>query len=232
MSGSDSDRDVRQRGLVPPARLAACRAVVVGVGAIGRQVALQLAALGVPHLTLYDDDVVGVENLAPQGYWAADLGRTKVKATADVCAKIHPDAMVVPIAERFRRSTAWIRRQGVHVIVFACVDSIATRRTIWEGVRPHAACYLDGRMSAEVIRVLASGDPATDTGYATTLFAAGEAHVGACTARSTIYTASIAAGLMVGQFTRWLRRLPVTPDQTLNLLASELTVGDPAGSPG
>jgi len=44
------DRDVRQRALVPPARLAACQALVVGVGDIGRQVALQLAALGVPGL--------------------------------------------------------------------------------------------------------------------------------------------------------------------------------------
>jgi sulfur carrier protein ThiS adenylyltransferase len=41
---------------------------VIGVGAIGRQVALQLAALGVPDLSLYDPDTVAVENLAPQGY--------------------------------------------------------------------------------------------------------------------------------------------------------------------
>ena len=31
---------------------------------------------------------------------------------------------------------------------------------------------------------------------------------------------------MVGQWARWLRRQPVTADQTLNLLASELTVSD------
>jgi hypothetical protein len=37
------DRDLRQRDIVPPERLAACRATIVGVGAIGRQVALQLA---------------------------------------------------------------------------------------------------------------------------------------------------------------------------------------------
>ena len=35
------DRNLRQRDIVPPDRLAACRATVVGVGAIGRQVALQ-----------------------------------------------------------------------------------------------------------------------------------------------------------------------------------------------
>jgi sulfur carrier protein ThiS adenylyltransferase len=38
-----------------------------------------------------------------------------------------------------------------------------------------------------------------------------------------IYTAAIAAGLMIHQFTRWLRGLPVDQDLTLNLLAGELT---------
>ena len=59
-----ADRDIRQREIVPPQKLAECRAVVVGVGAIGRQVALQLAAVGAPSLELVDHDRVGVENLA------------------------------------------------------------------------------------------------------------------------------------------------------------------------
>jgi sulfur carrier protein ThiS adenylyltransferase len=84
--------------------------------------------------------------------------------------------------------------------------------------------FVDGRMTAEVLRVLAVGEPATDGHYATTLFAADEAYAGPCTASSTIYTASVAAGLMVGQMTRWLRRLPVDGDLTLNLLSMELTV--------
>ncbi len=54
--------------------------------------------------------------------------------------------------------------------------------------------------------------------------AAAEAQQGSCTSRSTIYAASIAAGLMVHQFTRWLRDLPVDRDFSLNLLASELAI--------
>jgi NADPH-dependent 2,4-dienoyl-CoA reductase/sulfur reductase-like enzyme len=69
LSTSILERDVRQRGLVPPARLARCDAVVIGVGPIGWQAALQLAALGVSRLTLFDDDLAQSENLAPQGYW-------------------------------------------------------------------------------------------------------------------------------------------------------------------
>jgi molybdopterin/thiamine biosynthesis adenylyltransferase len=219
------ERDVRQRSLVPPERLAACHALVVGVGAIGRQVALQLAALGVPRLTMFDHDSVGTENLAPQGYGVEDLGQPKVHATAAACRRCNPEMDLTSVAERFRRSTARSLDRGPWV-VFACVDSIATRRLVWEALHERVVCFLDGRMSAEVVRVLAAGEPALDRYYPTTLFTAEEAFVGACTARSTIYTASIAAGLMVGQFTRWLRRLPVDPDLTLNLLASELTVAD------
>jgi molybdopterin-synthase adenylyltransferase len=56
------------------------------------------------------------------------------------------------------------------------------------------------------------------------LFAADEAQIGSCTARSTVYTASIAAGLLVHQFVRWLRNQPVDQDAQLNLLAGELIV--------
>jgi sulfur carrier protein ThiS adenylyltransferase len=217
------DRDLRQREIVPPERLAACHAVVIGVGAIGRQVALQLAAVGVPQLTLFDDDRVGFENLAPQGYWEEDVGAYKVQRTADVCRRINWQTRVIPVAARYRRSSA---RELSHdrLVVFSCVDSIATRRLIWESLRSRAALFLDGRMSAEVIRVLAAEWPATQGYYATTLFGPEEAYAGACTARSTIYASSVAAGLMVGQFTRWLRRLPVDLDLSLNLLSMELAV--------
>jgi sulfur carrier protein ThiS adenylyltransferase len=216
-------RDLRQRDLVPPERLAACHAVVIGVGAIGHQVALQLAALGVPRLTLFDDDRVSVENLAPQGYWPEHLGGCKVMATQHVCLRINPRIQVTPIPERFKRSSARSLNRSDQV-VFSCVDSISTRRLIWESVRSMARLFIDGRMSAEVMRVLAAESPSLDRHYATTLFDGREAHTGSCTGRSTIYTAAIAAGLMVGQMTRWLRGLPVEADMTLNLLASEMTI--------
>ena len=55
---SDQDRFQRQEDLVPRDRLADIKATVIGVGAIGRQVSLQLAAIGVPRLQIVDFDVV------------------------------------------------------------------------------------------------------------------------------------------------------------------------------
>ena len=84
----------------------------------------------------------------------------------------------------------------------------------------------DGRMSAEVLRVITACDARSRKYYPSTLFAAEEAFRGACTAKTTIYCANVAAGLMVAQFTKYLRQLLVDTDIQLNLLASELSVSD------
>ena len=79
-------------------------------------------------------------------------------------------------------------------------------------------------MLGEVLRVLSVGDSCGREYYSQTLFAQTEAQTGRCTSRSTIYAAGIAAGLMLHQFTRWLRNLPLDRDISLNLLASEWAV--------
>jgi molybdopterin-synthase adenylyltransferase len=219
-------RDIRQRDLVPPEKLARCYALVIGVGAVGRQAALQLAATGISRMTLIDHDVVAVENLAPQGYYPEDLGKAKIEATAQLCRKINPQIKIDLHAERFRRSSVksldCFTQTERRLAVFCCVDSIEVRAIVWEAVRHLTSFFVDARMAAEVVRVLASDRPSNDTHYDTTLFPAAEAHTGSCTAKSTIYTASIAAGLMLSQFTRWLRGLPVNWDVVLNLLAAEM----------
>jgi sulfur carrier protein ThiS adenylyltransferase len=108
--------------------------------------------------------------------------------------------------------------------VFCCVDSIATRTAIWRSTARRCQFWSDGRMLGEVMRILTVAEGHGREHYPTTLFQQSEAQTGTCTARGVIYTASIAAGLMVHQFTRWLRRLPVDPDLSVNLLASELVV--------
>ncbi|MEX0774648.1 MAG: ThiF family adenylyltransferase [Phycisphaeraceae bacterium] len=201
--------------------MARCRATVVGVGAIGRQVALQLAAIGVAWLQLIDPDTVEAVNLAPQGYLEDDLKRPKVQATGDLCQQINHQLEVDERQERFRRSMA---PGSIGNVLFCCVDSIETRRHIFDAVKDKVEFFADGRMSAEVVRVLTAADSQGRGHYPTTLFAAGEAVQGSCTAKSTIFTANIAAGLMLEQFARWLRRMPVDADVTLNLLSMELLV--------
>ena len=71
----NSDRFSRQSDLLPREKLQDLTATVIGVGAIGRQVAIQLAALGVPRLQLIDFDTVEETNVTTQGYDFEDVGQ-------------------------------------------------------------------------------------------------------------------------------------------------------------
>lgn len=213
-----ANRFARQDALVPQKVLVPLQVTVIGVGAIGRQLALQLAALGVRKLKLIDFDIVEATNVTTQGYPQADVGLSKVEATARAARQIDPSIELALIEDRFRPQLA------VGDVVFCCVDSITARSAIWRSAGHRCRCWIDGRMLSEVMRILTvAGDQGREH-YPTTLFQQAEAQAGACTARGTIYTAAIAAGLMVHQFTRWLRHLPVDIDLSVNLLASELAV--------
>lgn len=211
------ERYSRQGDIVPPERLAECKATVIGVGAIGRQVALQLTAMGVPWLQLIDFDLVEESNLSSQGFLEEDLGSKKVDAVAKLCSRINSHTQIHRVPERFRR------RLDVGNTVFCCVDRIDTRRLIWEAVKDTIMFYADGRMSAEVLRVIVACSPGGWNYYPSTLFAPEEAYTGACTAKTTIYCANVAAGLMLAQFTKFLRGLPVDKDIQLNLLTNEIS---------
>ena len=213
---SSSGRFERQASLVPSESLAALAVTVIGIGAIGRQVTLQLAALGVQRLQLIDFDVVEETNITTQGYLRRDLGVSKVEATGRAVSQIDPCIELALVTDRYRPAI------DTGDSVLCCVDSITARGAIWRRVGHRSQFWSDGRMLGEVMRILTAADDAGRRHYPTTLFQQADAQSGACTARGTIYTAAIAAGLMVQQFSRWLRKLPLDADLSVNLLASEM----------
>ena len=213
-----SDRFLRQRDLVSTELLAQTPVSVIGVGAIGRQVALQMAALGVKQIQLIDFDEVEMHNVTSQGYRMQDVGKSKVDSTASAIGEIDGSIKVETVEDRFRI------RQSLHGVVFCCVDSITSRTAIWNHLKTRTEFWTDGRMLGEVMRILTAWDSESRKRYEQSLFAPSEAQTGSCTSRSTIYTANIAAGLIVHQFSRWLRKLPPDSDVSFNLLSSELSV--------
>lgn len=213
------DRFSRQADLVPQEKLKDLTATVIGVGAVGRQVALQLAAIGVRRLQIFDFDDVEPTNITTQGYGHADLGKPKVLAMQQAISRIDRDVVVTPIPDRYRP------RYETGEVVFCAVDRISARTAIWRMAGKHCRFWSDGRMLGETIRVLSASTEDERTHYETTLFPASEAQAGNCTARSTIYAANLCAALMVHQYTRWLREIPLDCNLSLNLLASELVLG-------
>ncbi|TWU33823.1 ThiF family adenylyltransferase [Novipirellula artificiosorum] len=160
------DRFVRQSALVPADRLSGLTVTVIGVGAIGRQVALQLASVGVRQIQLIDFDTVEPTNVTTQGYLASDIGKTKVTATSQAIRQIDPIIELNKVLDRYRA------KQSTGDVVFCCVDSITARSAIWRSVRGRTELFVDGRMLGEVIRVLAAHDLSSSAHYARTLFAA------------------------------------------------------------
>jgi sulfur carrier protein ThiS adenylyltransferase len=217
------NRAIRQRDLVPPKMLEQYTCLVVGVGAIGRQVAVQLAAMGAAVLELFDGDTVAIENLAAQGFRECDLNRWKVAATAEVCQSLNSATVIRTHCRRFTKHTlADLPMEKPKLAVFACVDSMLSRSIVWDAALAKAAFFTDGRMAGESLRILATSDPAIDTYYISTLFDDTQAHPAPCTGRSTLYAASIAAGLMISRFAMHLRGIPVPRDSVLNLVADEI----------
>jgi molybdopterin/thiamine biosynthesis adenylyltransferase len=217
-SVTSNDRFVRQQELVPIDRLAPLLVTVIGVGSIGRQVARTLAAIGARRMQLVDFDHVEDTNRSTQGYLIEDVGHPKVKATAADIARLDPSIELELVEDRYRP------KLEVGEAVFCCVDSIETRGAIWRTAGRRTKFWADGRMLADTIRILVAADEAGRGHYPSTLFPESEAHQGSCSARNTFDSAEIAAGLMIHQFRRWLRDMPVDADTSFNVLASELVV--------
>ena len=99
-------RHARQRvlpevGDAGQAALAAARVLVVGCGGLGAPVIQQLAAAGVGHLTLADDDVVEISNLNRQTLFGVDdVGQRKAERAAARVRFLDPDIDVTALVER------------------------------------------------------------------------------------------------------------------------------------
>jgi sulfur carrier protein ThiS adenylyltransferase len=237
MSATETnDRFARQGDLVPQDALAGVAVVVVGVGAVGRQVALQLAPIGLRRMHLVDFDTIEMTNVTTQGYLPEDIGEFKVDIMQNDCECCVPEEEGFDCVVHNERITAALLDKIVagnrprKTVVFSCVDSIETRAKLVSWVHELGLpLMVDGRMRGEVLRVLTATVDSYDA-YRATLFAGSEALDGRCTARVTLYGASILAGLMVHQFTRWLRSGPLDNDLMVTLSDSQMFVPGPEAS--
>ena len=73
-------------------------ATVIGMGGVGRQIAMHLTALGVGRLQLVDAGKVSIRTHAREGYALEDVGRPRVFAAAQRCHPVNPqlDLQAVP----------------------------------------------------------------------------------------------------------------------------------------
>ncbi len=147
--GGDSDRFARQR-IIPgwdQGRLATAADVVAGVGALGNEVAKNLALAGTGRLVLCDPDVVSVSNLSRTVLFSdSDVGTPKADAAAAALRRLAPSVTAEPrVADLV--SGVGLGELADADLVIGCVDTRRARVQLLGRCALAGAALLDGGTS-------------------------------------------------------------------------------------
>lgn len=214
-----ANRAKRYAGILSPEALASATVEVVGVGAIGRQVALGLAAMGVGCVRLWDHDTVEDVNMGTQGYRPDQIGKPKVEATRDDMLAINPAMMVMAQHEKFDTDAAL----GP---MMACVDCMDARMQCLEAAVGSSQVLIDHRMAAQQWRLCVVDSDRRAARYRDSWFPNEEALEQPCGFQSTYYCAMHCAAAGISLLSRlWQGRdLPETVQSSV--LANCVTIDD------
>lgn len=186
---------------------------IVGVGAIGHNLALQLAAMGFINFDIIDMDTVTPANLGPQGYAPGYLGEPKVEACEEDIKFLLPEWNGNVFNRRVAMSDV-VRRD----VIFACVDSMTTRADIHQWTRRNPCLFIDARMTPLQLEIY----PVThdsDAYYHHTLFTDEEAAPLPCTAKATTFCAAMASAYMIAVLFNHLKGNLLPDPFMVNLLS-------------
>lgn len=144
--GPRDDRFARQR-LIPgwdQGRLARSTVVVIGVGALGNEVAKNLALAGTGRLVLCDPDVVSVSNLSRTVLFSGDdTGRPKAIAAAEALRRLAPATAVEPRVGDLVSGVGLGELADADLVV-GCVDTLRARVQLLGRCALVDAVLLDG----------------------------------------------------------------------------------------
>lgn len=120
-------------------KLLASRVLIVGLGGLGSPAALYLAAAGVGHLVLADDDAVHISNLQRQILFTTeDIAQPKAQVAQQRLKQLNPAIGLVAVAQRLSGDALHQQVAAVD-LVLDCTDSLVSRQAI------NAACVAQNR---------------------------------------------------------------------------------------
>jgi molybdopterin-synthase adenylyltransferase len=171
---------------------------IIGCGAIGSKLAVELAKIGVPKITLYDDDIVENHNLSNQAFSISHLGQNKavatsmlIKAVCDVEIEINQSRVTEDNVSELRG------------FVFLCVDSMPTRRMLVNNLRknPFITGIIEARMGVYDINVYDISPLDADKWLVLSSFDDSVVETSACGSPLSVgATSSIAASIMTWNY--------------------------------
>jgi molybdopterin/thiamine biosynthesis adenylyltransferase len=111
-------------------RLNKARVLIVGAGGLGCPAAMYLAASGVGHIVIADDDVVDLTNLQRQiGHGTLDVGSAKVLSLTETLRGINSQIQIEPLSLRLQ-GEALSAQVAAADLVLDCTDNFTTRLAI------------------------------------------------------------------------------------------------------
>lgn len=217
-------RNSRFQSRLPAALTSPHLAVVVGVGAIGHQVARLLGTMDIP-LCLFDPDTVSEVNIGPQLYPPAHLETSKVEACRLEVARLNPELNIETWVGTFHAK----RVPSNATALFCCADSMTARRytsdvakELFEA-RSDFSFYCEARMSPEFFEVRPSAGAGDIDHFQKSLFTDAEAEELPCSDKATPFCAYMAASTMVALFTQRLRNFELPRLVRADLMSNTLT---------
>lgn len=104
--------------------------LIVGMGGLGCPAAMYLAAAGVGHLVIADDDLVELTNLQRQiAHSQQDIGTAKVSSAAETLKDMNPGVKITALNQRLLGDDLDQTVSNVDVVVDAC-DNFTSRFAI------------------------------------------------------------------------------------------------------
>jgi molybdopterin/thiamine biosynthesis adenylyltransferase len=120
-------------------KLKEARVLVIGAGGLGSPLILYLAAAGIGHIGVIDDDHVSLDNLQRQiVHDTPHIGTPKVESAAETVGRLNPHVVIEPIAERLTAANA-VDIISRYDIVADGSDNFSTRYLV------NDACYFARR---------------------------------------------------------------------------------------
>lgn len=169
---------------------------IVGAGAIGSFTALMLAKMGMEDITVYDNDMVSIENMNNQFYRFSDIGKPKVTALAELVNDF-TGVRIKPFNGRWEKE----KPSELRGIVISAADSMQVRKDLFEHCMADFRInwFLDSRMGSEsaLMYVMNPQRERDQVSYLKTTYSDADAAQERCTAKSTIYTANMLSGHVV-----------------------------------
>ena len=178
-------------------------AAVIGCGAVGRNIIVQLTSMGLKSISIFDFDRVEDHNIVSQGFLISDLQEFKTDAIEKFCSNVNKDTKIV------KNTAVWRPDSNHYDYVFLCADCMSVRANVsrYYNNRKKKPVLIDTRMRGEDIRILTCFNRDSRTHYKNNaLFSNSDAADGNCTSVTTIYcafhTASCAVQSMVNHMNR------------------------------